>query len=104
SLVYHDCLITGGDYPMLQMLNGSPASIDVQKYDDFTVNRTKIQSKLHEAVGYESMVEHRFVSEDRAAQQTTFSNGVTAWLNEVTQRCRITGVEGLAEQEFDAGL
>lgn len=104
SLVFHDCLITGGDYPLLQMMNGSPPSIDLQKYDDFTVSRTKAHLRLHEAVGYESMVEHRFLSQDRRVQQTTFANGVAVRIDEATQRCKITGVDGIPEQEFDAGL
>jgi hypothetical protein len=104
SLVYHDCLITGGDYPLLQMLNGSPPSIDVQNCDEFTVNRTKAQAALHRVVGYEVMEEHRFLTDDRRVQQTTFANGVSVWIDESTQRCRITGVDGIPDEEFDASL
>ena len=85
------------------MLNGSPAAIDVGTFDDFVIARTKVQSRLHEAVGYEAMLEHRFLRDDRGVQQTTFANGVTVRINQSAQRLPYSGAPGIAEREFDAG-
>ena len=37
--------------------------------------------KIHEAVGYEEMVSHVFLTDDRSAQRTTFSDGTTVTVN-----------------------
>jgi len=38
-------------------------------------------AKIHEAVGYERMVNHEFITPDRAVQRTTFSDGTTVTVN-----------------------
>jgi len=37
--------------------------------------------KVHEQTGYEEMLNHEFVTEDRAVQRTTFSSGITCTVN-----------------------
>ncbi len=37
--------------------------------------------KLHEQIGYDEMLSHEFVTEDRAVQRTRFSSGVTVTVN-----------------------
>ncbi|HJN15099.1 MAG TPA: glycoside hydrolase, partial [Armatimonadota bacterium] len=37
--------------------------------------------KIHEAVGYEEMLSHEYLSDDRSVQRTTFSDGTTVTVN-----------------------
>jgi hypothetical protein len=37
--------------------------------------------KLHEAIGFQEMVSHEFVTADRAVQHTTFGDGTRVWVN-----------------------
>ena len=103
GLVFHDCLITGGDNALLQMMNGSPPSIDLTDYTEGSLDRTGIHARLQAAVGYEPMVSHRFLSEDRSVQQSEFANGVVVWIDEASGRFKVNGVEDIPEREFDAG-
>lgn len=104
SLVYHDCLITGGDNVLLEMLNGSPPAIRLDDTDDKPlVERTKLHAKLHAAVMFDEIVRHQFLSDDLKVQETEFSSGVTVHIDEAKRHFKITGVEGIPERELDAG-
>ena len=103
GLVFHDCLITGGDNALLQMMNGSPASINLTDYTDGLLERTQVHTRLQAAVGYEPIVSHRFLSEDHSVQESEFANGVGVWIDEAQGRFRINGVEGIPDRDFDAG-
>jgi hypothetical protein len=48
---------------------------------------------LHEVVAFEAMLEHRFVSEDRAVQRTRFANGTDIVVNfsDEPRPCRVEG-------------
>jgi hypothetical protein len=37
--------------------------------------------KLHEQIGFEEMVNHEFVTDDRAVQRTVFGDGTEVWVN-----------------------
>lgn len=37
--------------------------------------------KLHEVIGFEELVSHEFVTEDRAVQHTVFGDGTNVWVN-----------------------
>lgn len=100
SLVYHDCLITGGDNALLQMMNGSPGRIDLDNVDDDALDRARIHSRLHASVCFEPMVDHAFLSDDHKRQQSTFANGARVTVDEGTNEVLIEGVDGVEEKAF----
>jgi hypothetical protein len=96
ELVYHDCVVAQwywGDYnnklpalwdkrDLFNVLYGTPPMFMFDRAG-WEQNRARfVQSyqticPVVEKVGYAEMTDHRFLSTDRAVQQTTFANGVT---------------------------
>lgn len=101
SLVFHDCLITGGDDALLQMMNGSPGTIDLDQCTDRIVERVRTHGKLHAAVCYEPMTGHAFESEDRTVQRAEFANGVAVTIDQARGQARIDGVSGVEGDPFE---
>jgi hypothetical protein len=100
SIIYHDCLISGGVGVLGQMLNGSPPSTRLNEDDEGILKQIEIQTKLHKAVGYESIESHKFLSDDKKVQQSQFSNGVTVTVDENKNTFKISGVKDIPETEF----
>jgi hypothetical protein len=100
ELVYHDCVVAQwywGDYnnklPALwdkrdqfNALYGTPPMFMFDR-KSWEANKARfVQSytntcPLARAVGYQEMTDHRFLTPDRAVQQTRFANGVTVTVN-----------------------
>lgn len=109
ELVYHDCTVSTwywGDSTG-HLYNAAPDLADKQdafnilygtpplfwtnrpfsfRWDDPKLRERLLESyrntcKLHEAVGFEEMVSHEFVTEDRAVQHTVFADGTNVWVN-----------------------
>ncbi len=95
NIVYHDCLLPNVSDVLGQMLNGAPPSVSLAEDDEKVFEQIRMQIKLHKAVGYESIVDHQFLSGDFKVQQTRFSNGVTVKIDENNKTFKITGVEGI---------
>jgi len=100
ELVYHDCVVAQwywGDYnnklpaiwekrDLFNMLYGTPPMFMFRKnfWDDnkerFARSYRNICS-VARMVGYSEMTDHRFVTADRAVQQTKFANGAAVLVN-----------------------
>jgi len=100
ELVYHDCVVAQwywGDYnnklpalwakrDLFNILYGTAPMFMFnrevwQQYKDRFVQSYKDICPITREVGYAEMTDHRFLSEDRDVQQTTFANGVTITVN-----------------------
>jgi hypothetical protein len=100
ELVYHDCVVAQwywGDYnnklpalwtkrDLFNALHGTPPmfmfsrSFWEQNKDRFAQSY-KNTCTVARAVGYAEMTDHRFLTADRAVQQTQFANGVVVTVN-----------------------
>jgi hypothetical protein len=100
ELVYHDCVVAQwywGDYnnklpslwdkrDLFNALYGTPPMFMFnrevwQKNRDRFVQSYRNTCPVVRAVGYAEMTDHRFLTPDRAVQQTAFANGVTVTAN-----------------------
>ncbi|KPL11758.1 hypothetical protein AMJ85_03005, partial [candidate division BRC1 bacterium SM23_51] len=100
ELVYHDCVVAQwywGDYnnklpalwdkrDLFNALYGTPPMFmfDRQLWEsdkDRFVASYRATCPIARATGYAEMTDHRFLTRDRAVQQTTFANGVTVTVN-----------------------
>jgi hypothetical protein len=100
ELVYHDCVVAQwywGDYnnklpslwdkrDLFNALYGTPPMFmfnrDLwQKNRDRFVQSYKATCPVARAAGYAEMTDHKFLSADRAVQQTAFANGVRVTVN-----------------------
>ena len=100
ELVYHDCVVAQwywGDYnnklpalwdkrDLFNLLYGTPPmfmfdrALWTQNRDRF-VRSYRDVAPVARLTGYSEMVDHRFLTPDRAVQQTTFANGVSVIVN-----------------------
>jgi hypothetical protein len=129
ELVYHDCVVAQwywGDYnnkmpgiwdkrDLFNVLYGTPPMFmfDAARWEkdkDRFVQSYRATCPVARATGYSEMIDHRFLTPDRAVQQTRFANGVTVIVNfsetklfKLDQAARVTvpagasHVEGLME-------
>ncbi|HRT56078.1 MAG TPA: glycoside hydrolase [Candidatus Paceibacterota bacterium] len=119
ELVYHDCVVAQwywGDYnnklpalwdkrDLFNVLYGTPPMFmfDRKLWDQ---NRERfVQSYRNtaaqiRAVGYAEMTDHRFLSPDRAVQQTRFANGVAITVNFGDQPFTLPDGETVAARGF----
>ena len=100
ELVYHDCVVAQwywGDYnnklpalwdkrDLFNALYGTPPMFMFsrefwEKNRDRFVQSYRNTCPVARATGYSEMTDHRFLTADRAVQQTTFANGVTVTVN-----------------------
>ncbi|MEN6345631.1 MAG: glycoside hydrolase [Armatimonadia bacterium] len=109
ELVYHDCVVStwywgdstghlqqvapdlGYKQDAFNILYGTPplywASQPYSyRWTDPVLRARMLESyrntcKLHEVIGFEEMVSHEFVTEDRAVQHTVFGDGTNVWVN-----------------------
>ena len=100
ELVYHDCVVAQwywGDYSnklpalwdkrdLFNALYGTPPMFMFDRklwasQKDRFVQSYQNTCPIVRAVGYSEMTDHRFLTPDRAVQQTTFANGVTVTVN-----------------------
>ncbi len=100
ELVYHDCVVAQwywGDYnnklpalwdkrDLFNLLYGTPPMFMFDRAfwagnkDRFT-RSYRDATTVARATGYSEMLDHRFLTPDRAVQQTTFANGVSVIVN-----------------------
>ncbi|NQU10290.1 hypothetical protein HQ590_05845 [bacterium] len=100
ELVYHDCVVAQwywGDYnnklpalwdkrDLFNVLYGTPPMFMFDralwtKHRDRFVQSYRAAGPVARATGYAEMVDHRFLTPDRAVQQTAFANGITVTVN-----------------------
>lgn len=100
ELVYHDCVVAQwywGDYNnklpaiwdkrnLFNALYGTPPMFMFNRRfwhenKDRFVQSYRLIAPVARAAGYSEMVDHRFLTPDRAVQQTRFANGVTVTVN-----------------------
>jgi hypothetical protein len=100
ELVYHDCVVAQwywGDYnnklpalwdkrDLFNILYGTPPMFMFNKKiweenKDRFVKSYKNVSPVARAVGYTEMTDHRFLTDDKNVQQTTFANGIKITIN-----------------------
>jgi hypothetical protein len=110
ELVYHDCAVCHwywGDYnnklPALwdkrDLFNLLYGTVPMFMFDRelWEANRERFIQSYHntgpvaQAVGYAEMTDHRFLTQDRGVQQTTFANGVTVTVNFTGQPYELPG-------------
>lgn len=105
NLVYHDCFLipwmTGkgawgtpeGQLGFLHaLLNAGMGYVeDKLSGEELQQNleRLKVLSRLQQRLAHQPMTSHRFVSEDRAQQETSFADGTTVWVDFTTETYRI---------------
>ena len=101
SLVWHDCCLTGGDTPLLQTMNGSPAVVRLDDADaPEVIDWVKRQSRLQAAVMFDEMTDHVLLSDDSAVQESEFASGVRVRIDQSKNTVKITGVDGVPEEEI----
>jgi hypothetical protein len=99
-LVYHDCVVSywyWGDYSnkapaiwderdLFNALYGTPAMF-MFDWEFWRAHRSRFVQSYKTACGvarataYSEMTDHRFLTEDRSVQQTSFANGVVVTVN-----------------------
>ena len=98
QLVFHDCAYVTGDNYLYSLLWGAPASLSLPVPEDKRrIEDALLLAKLHRAVGWDEMVDHRFLTEDYQVQETTFSSGAKVWVDFNKLQFRITGVPGIEQ-------
>ena len=120
ELVYHDCLVAQwywGDYnnklpaiwrkrDLFNVLYGTPPMFMFNR-KLWESNRERFVRSYRDtctvarAVGYAEMTDHRFLSPDRAVQQTVFSNGVSVTVNFGNAPWRMPDGRELPGESFD---
>ncbi|MFC2075876.1 DUF5696 domain-containing protein [candidate division KSB1 bacterium] len=108
NMIYHDCLaipewgMRGDSYIPWQeaflrvLLYGHSAGINLPlRGPKESYWRELLATQLHEAIAFDELVTHRFVSADRSQQETEFSSGVKVWVDFKERKYKITGVPGI---------
>jgi hypothetical protein len=96
QLVFHDCTYVTGDDYLYSMLWGAQSGLSLPVPEDRrVVDDALLLAKLHRAIGWEEMVDHKFLTPDYQVQETTFSSGAKIWADLKQRRFRITGVAGI---------
>ncbi|MFC2076928.1 DUF5696 domain-containing protein [candidate division KSB1 bacterium] len=96
QLAFHDCAYVTGDNYLYALLWGArsdlrlPVPSDQRRIDD-----ALLLAKLHRAVGWDKMTDHKFLSDDFSVQETAFSSGARVWVDFENSRFKITGVPGI---------
>jgi len=103
QLVFHDCTYVTGDDLLYALLWGAQASLNLpMPSTPDRVNDALLLAKLHRAVGWDRMTDHRFLSDDYQVQETAFSSGAKVWVDFKQKRYRISGVPGIEPVERQA--
>jgi hypothetical protein len=96
QLVFHDCTYVTGDNYLASALWGALASMGLPAPDDpERAQGALLLAKLHRAVGWDEMTDHKFLSDDYMVQETTFSSGAVVWADFNKNQLKITGVAGI---------
>jgi hypothetical protein len=69
---------------------GFPISDDQEQ-----IEPVRLLAKLHEAIGWDQMTDHKFLSEDYQVQEATYSSGAVVWVDLNSGKFKITGVHGI---------
>lgn len=103
QLVYHDCAYVTGDDRLYALLWGARSSLSLPvPANQARVDEALLLARLHRAVGWDEMTDHRFLSKDYQVQETTFSSGAKVWADLKQRKFKITGVGGIEAVVRDA--
>jgi hypothetical protein len=103
QLVFHDCTYVTGDNNLYALLWGAQSSLNLPMPDERDrVEDALLLAKLHRAVGWDRMTDHRFLSKDYQVQETTFSSGAKVWVDFKQRKFKISGVPGIEPVERQA--
>ncbi|HUU29972.1 MAG TPA: DUF5696 domain-containing protein [archaeon] len=103
QLAFHDCTYVSGDNYLYALLWGGQASMGLPVPEDQArIDDVLLLAKLHRAIGWDEMTNHRFLSDDYIVQETTFSSGAKVWADMANKKFRITGVPGITEEVREA--
>ncbi|MFC2076913.1 hypothetical protein ACFLT7_07510 [candidate division KSB1 bacterium] len=104
QMVFHDCAyVSGGG--LYGFLWGAPASLGLPLTEnDSRIEDTLLMAKLHRAIGWDEMTDHKFLSDDFLVQETTFSSGAKVWVDFDKNSFRISGVPGIDSGERRSAL
>jgi len=94
--------VTGDDF-LYALLWGAQSSLNLpMPSTQERVDDALLLAKLHRAVGWDRMTDHRFLSDDYQVQETTFSSGAKVWVDFKQKRYKITAVSGIEPVERHA--
>ena len=97
QLCFHDCTYVMARGFLHTALTGAIASsglpVNPERRDQ--LDQALLLAKLHRAIGWDDMVDHRFLSDDYQVQESTFSSGAKVWVDMNKNQYRITGVPGI---------
>ena len=99
QLLFHDCTYVSGDNYLYAVLWGAQATMGLPVPEDQRrIDDILLLAKLHRAIGWDEMVDHRFLSQDYKVQETTFSSGAKVRVDFNKRQFKITGVPGITSQ------
>ena len=103
QLVFHDCVYVTGDDYLYALLWGAQSSLNLpMPAERERVEEALLLARLHQAVGWDRMTDHKFLSRDYQVQETTFSSGAKVWVDLKQKKYRISGVPGIDPVERQA--
>jgi len=103
QLIFHDCTYVTGDNYLYALLWGGQASMGLPVPDDQRrIDDVRFLASLHRAIGWDQMVDHRFLSADYQVQETAFSSGAKVWVDFNKKQFKITGVPGITPEIHEA--
>jgi hypothetical protein len=96
QLCFHDCTYVNARDYLYALLTAAQAAMGLPVPEDQQrIEETLLLARLHRAIGWDDMQEHRFLSDDYRVQEATFSSGAKVWIDYNTRQFRITGVPGI---------
>jgi hypothetical protein len=99
QLCFHDCTYVNARDYLYALLTAAQAAMGLPVPEDQQrIEETLLLARLHRAIGWDDMREHRFLSEDYRVQEATFSSGAKVWIDYNTRQFRITGVPGISPE------
>ena len=99
QLAFHDCTHVTGDNYLYALLWGAQASMGLPVTgDQRRIDDVLLLAKLHRAIGWDEMTDHRFLSDDYKVQETTFSSGAKVRVDFNKRQFKITGVPGITSE------
>ncbi|MFH1069721.1 MAG: DUF5696 domain-containing protein [Candidatus Glassbacteria bacterium] len=99
QLCFHDCTYVSAPDNLYTLLTGAPASLGLPVTEkNEQTERAMFLAKVHRAIGWDDMTDHKFLSADYKIQESTFSSGAKVWINYNTGEYKISGVPGIPSE------
>lgn len=100
QLCFHDCTYVAANNYLYSILTVAPPSVSlpVQEERRGRLDQALFAAKLHRALGWDDMTEHRFISADYQVQETEYSSGAKIRVDFNKRQFRITGVPGITDE------